>query len=115
MSSGKQYEYRKDLGNIYSGDGVKFKGAGYLQLTGRENYTRFASYINDDNVIDYGYRYVAEKYPFTSAGFWWMDNKMNELCDNGASVERVTKKVNGGYNGLYDRKYYFERCLKVIN
>ena len=61
-----------------------------------------------------GSSYVATNYPFTSAGFWWMDNNMNELCDTNPSVYTVTLRVNGGTNGLRDREYYFARCLKVI-
>ncbi|CDM94098.1 putative chitinase (fragment) [Limnospira indica PCC 8005] len=49
-----------------------------------------------------GCDYMAEHYPFTSAGFWWHNNRMNELCDRGATVEEITLRVNGGYNGLED-------------
>ena len=62
-----------------------------------------------------GVDYVAETYPFTSAGYWWMDNKMNELIDSGADVLAVTRRVNGGTNGLADRQHYYEICLKEIN
>ena len=113
LASGKAYEFRADLGNTVPGDGPKYKGAGYIQLTGRYNYKKFSDAIKDPRVME-GVEYVAKTYPFTSAGFWWSSNKMNELCDSGASVEKVTKRVNGGYNGLSDRKYYYERCLKVI-
>jgi predicted chitinase len=54
------------------------------------------------------------KYPATSAGYWWMNNKMNALCDTNPSVEQVTRRVNGGYNGLADRKVYYNRCLEVL-
>jgi len=58
-----------------------------------------------------GVDYVASKYPWTSAGYWWHMNKMNALCDQGASVKQVTKRVNGGYNGLEARtKYYNKAC-----
>lgn len=113
LATGDAYDGRKDLGNIQPGDGRKYKGAGYIQLTGRANYQAFANFIKDPKVMD-GVDYVAEKYPFTSGGFWWMNNKMNALCDKNPTVEEVTRRVNGGLNGLPDRKKYYNRCLEVI-
>jgi len=113
IASGWDYEYRSDLGNTQPGDGPKFKGAGYLQLTGRANYQALSDYLNDPRVME-GVEYVSNHLPFTSAGHWWMRNRMNDLIDGGASVEQVTRRVNGGYNGLEDRKYYYRRCQQVI-
>lgn len=113
LATGDDYEWRSDLGNVYQGDGRRFKGAGVIQLTGRANYQAFANFIGDSNVMQ-GADYVASVYPFTSAGFWWYNNRMNELCDRGASVEQVTRRVNGGYNGLDDRIYYYEKACQVI-
>jgi len=113
IASGDAYEGRRDLGNTQSGDGRRYKGAGYIQLTGRANYQAFANYIKDPRVME-GVDYVAEKYPFTSAGYWWYRNGMNALCDTNPTVEQVTRRVNGGYNGLADRKYYYNRCASVI-
>ena len=90
-----------------------YKGAGYIQLTGKYNYTKFSEYVSDPKVMG-GVDYVAKTYPFTSAGFWWHNNRMNDLCDRNPSVEEVTRRVNGGYNGLADRKYYHGRCIEVI-
>jgi putative chitinase len=61
-----------------------------------------------------GVSYVASKYPMTSAGFWWHNNDMNALCDKNPTVEQVTLRVNGGYNGLDSRKEYYNRCCEVI-
>jgi putative chitinase len=113
LASGWDYEGRHDLGNTEPGDGPRFKGAGYIQLTGRANYQAFANFIKDPAVMQ-GVNYVAEHYPFTSAGFWWINNKMNEFCDSNPSVLAVTKIVNGGTNGLEDREMYYQRCLKAI-
>ena len=113
LASGEAYNNRSDLQNGPT-DGPKYKGAGYIQLTGKYNYSRLAKYLNDPRVME-GVDYVAETYPFTSAGYWWMDNKMNELIDSGADVLAVTRRVNGGTNGLADRQHYYEICLKVIN
>ena len=113
LASGAAYEFRDDLGNDEVGDGSKYKGAGYLQTTGKFNYLRLSNYLDDPRVME-GVDYVAENYPFTAAGFWWMDNEMNELIDVGADVEAVTRRVNGGTNGLADRQQYYEICLGVL-
>jgi putative chitinase len=113
LASGTAYEGRKDLGNTQPGDGPKYKGGGCLQLTGRSNYQAFCNHINDSKIMN-GCDQVANYYPFTSAGFWWKNNNMNSLCDQGGTVEQVTKRVNGGYNGLDDRKMYYNKALKVF-
>jgi len=113
LASGEAYEYRDDLGNTSPGDGPKYKGAGYIQLTGKFNYSRLSEYLNDPRVME-GVDYVAENLPFTSAGYWWEDNRMNDLIDSGADVLAVTKRVNGGTNGLADREHYYRICLEVI-
>lgn len=113
LASGEAYEFREDLGNDKAGDGKLYKGSGYLQTTGKFNYLRLSNYLGDPRVME-GVDYVAENYPFTAAGFWWMDNEMNELIDAGADVEAVTRRVNGGTNGLADRQQYYEICLGVF-
>ena len=113
LASGDAYEGRRDIGNTQPGDGRRFKGAGFIQLTGRANYASFSKYMNDPRIMD-GVDYVATKYPATSAGFWWHNNNRNALCDKNPTVEEVTRKVNGGYRGLEDRKKYYRRCLSVI-
>jgi predicted chitinase len=115
LSDGWYLEGRTDIGNTQAGDGPKYKGAGYIQLTGRYNYQAFSDWKQDDpKIMSIGCDHVAEVYPFTSAGFWWTNNNMNALCDTDPSVEQVTKRVNGGYNGLDDRKYYYGRCCQYI-
>lgn len=113
LDDGWDYEGRTDLGNTQKGDGPCYKGAGYIQLTGRANYQKFANFIKDAKVMD-GVDYVASKYPFTSAGFFWEINNLNKLCDANASVEQVTRIINGGLNGLADRKKYYNRCLQIF-
>lgn len=114
LADGNAYNWRQDLGNTQYGDGPKFKGGGYIQLTGRYNYTQFANAMGDQNIVNIGVDYVAQNYPWTSAGFWWNRNSMNQLCDQNPTVEQVTRRVNGGYNGLADRKYWYNRCVEVI-
>lgn len=108
LASGTAYEGRRDLGNTQPGDGPRFKGAGYLQMTGRSNYQAFANAIGDPSVMQ-GVDYVAVRYPWLSAGFWWFNAGMNALIDGGATVEQVTRRVNGGYNGLEDRRMLYTR------
>ncbi len=116
LASGKAYEGRKDLGNTEPGDGVKFKGRGYIQLTGRANYTKFSKFINEDCVANPNL--VADKYPLSSAGYFFnTKSNMWPTCDKGATndiVLAVTKKVNGGTNGLADRQKYFTKFWNIL-
>lgn len=113
LGSGENYEGRRDLGNIYKGDGPRYKGAGYFQLTGRANYQNFANFIGDQNVMQ-GVDYVASNYPWTSAGFWWHNAGMSAMCDNGATVEQVTRRINGGSNGLAERKQLYNLACQIF-
>ena len=114
LADGSKYENRKDLGNVNKGDGPKYKGGGYIQLTGRSNYQKFADYMKDQKIMD-GYKYVADNYPWNSAGFWWYNNKMNNLCDKDeTTVKIVTKRVNGGYNGLEERQKYYNKAIEIF-
>lgn len=115
LASGKAYEGRKDLGNTEPGDGVKFKGRGYVQLTGRVNYTKFSKFCNEDCVTDP--TLVSKKYPLMSAAYFFDSNKLWAICDLGSSddvVTKVTKRVNGGTNGLSDRLQRFKKIWAVL-
>lgn len=108
-------EGRAELGNVNPGDGYKFRGAGCLQVTGRNNQTAFGNFIKDPQVERLGTDYVAKKYPFQVSGYWWaILNGVNKDCDRGATVEQITRIVNGGVNGLADREKYYRRCCDVI-
>lgn len=115
LADGTAYEGRRDLGNSEPGDGPRFKGAGAIQLTGRANYARFSRFIGDPRVME-GCAYVARRYPFSSAGFWWHDNRINEEVDHGASCRRISRLVNGRdpANGLADREAWFATVSAVI-
>ena len=113
QSDGLAYEGNSDLGNIYLGDGPRYKGAGVMHLTGRINYQAFSDFIDDPMVMN-GVNYVSRTYPFSSAGFWWHQAHMNELCDRGASVEQITLQVNGACNGFAEpREYYIKACAVI--
>jgi putative chitinase len=116
FASGKAYEGRKDLGNTEPGDGVKFKGRGYIQLTGRANYTKFSAFCGEDCVTNPDL--VATKYPMMSAAYFFNNVKLWPICDKGsdvATITAVTRKVNGGTNGLDDRIKYFNKFYKLLN
>ena len=98
------YESRMGNGNRNSGDGWRFRGRGYLQLTGRINYKSFGDFIGVDLTKDPDL--VATKYPLTSAAWFFEKNKLWEICDQGLDqdiVKQVTKRINGGFHGLSDR------------
>lgn len=98
------YASRMGNGDEASGDGFKFRGRGYIQLTGKDNYKQFGDFIGEDLVANPDL--VATKYPLTSAAFFFDKNKLWSICDKGATdevVTAVTKRVNGGTHGLADR------------
>ena len=107
FASGQAYEGRKNLGNIYPGDGVRYKGRGFIQLTGRTNYGQFRKGVDDD-VVENPF-IVATKYAAETAGWYWKTRKLNRYAidDTEDSLKKITKRVNGGYNGYEDRKKYF--------
>jgi putative chitinase len=105
----KVYGSRMGNGDEASGDGFKFRGRGYIQLTGKDNYAAFDKFVDDDIMADPDL--VATKYPLTSAAFFFHKNNLWSVCDKGHShdvVVSVTKRVNGGINGLDDRQKNFD-------
>jgi putative chitinase len=104
------YANRIGNGAESSGDGWRFRGRGYIQLTGRANYTAFNRFVPDD-VIQTP-ELVATKYPLLSAAWFWHTRNLNAIADTGSTdavVTRVTRVVNGGTHGLQDRLNYFRR------
>jgi len=98
------YECRLGNGNRNTGDGYKFRGRGYLQLTGRVNYKAFGDYIGVDLISNPDL--VATKYALTSAAWFFEKKGLWKICDQGVdepTIVAVTKRVNGGTNGLKDR------------
>ena len=105
----KVYGSRMGNGDEASGDGFKFRGRGYIQLTGKDNYAAFDKFVDDDIMANPDL--VATKYPLTSAAFFFHKNNLWSVCDKGHShdvVVAVTKRVNGGTNGLDDRQKNFD-------
>lgn len=116
IASGRAYEGRRNLGNTQPGDGVRFKGRGPLQITGRYNYTRFSRVMGMPEILS-NPKIVAEL-PFSveAAGWFWAYGtsvNLNSLADKD-NVTLITKLINGGYNGLADRKRLLSLCKKAV-
>jgi putative chitinase len=103
----QRYEGRTDLGNLQAGDGFRYAGRGYIQLTGRANYTQFRKGVSDDVVANS--TLVEKKYVAETACWFWRTRKLNEAAvdDSMGTLKYITKRINGGYNGLEDRKQKF--------
>ena len=109
------YSSRMGNGDEASGEGWKYRGRGYIQLTGKSNYTAFDKTVEDDIVNNPDL--VATKYPLSSAAFFFDSNKLWGICDKGsddASVTAVTKRVNGGTIGLADRIKHFKEYYSLL-
>lgn len=109
------YANRMGNGDEASGDGYKFRGRGYIQLTGKSNYTSFAKFIGEDTVANPDL--VAAKYPLASAAFFFDSNKIWTICDKGETadvVTAVTKAVNGGLIGLPERIKHFSEYFNLL-
>jgi putative chitinase len=110
--------YANRMGNSdeASGDGFKFRGRGYIQLTGKNNYTSFSKFVGEDCVANPDL--VATKYPLASAAFYFSSNNIWAICDRGAdddTVTRVTKAVNGGTHGLAERLQNFRKFIQALS
>jgi putative chitinase len=109
------YASRMGNGDEASKEGFKFRGRGYIQLTGKANYTNFTKFIGEDCVANPDL--VATKYPLASAAFFFDSNKLWAICDKGAddaTVTAVTKRVNGGTIGLPDRIKHFKEYYNLL-
>ena len=109
------YASRMGNGDETSKEGFKFRGRGYIQLTGKANYTNFTKFIGEDCIANPDL--VATKYPLASAAFFFDSNKLWSICDKGsddATVTAVTKRVNGGTIGLPDRIKHFKEYYNLL-
>ncbi|MFN8242767.1 MAG: glycoside hydrolase family 19 protein [Ferruginibacter sp.] len=135
LASGAAYEGRKSLGNVQKGDGVRFKGRGLIQITGRANYKAVGDALGVDFVKNpplLGGKNVNNcsadqlKYAALSAAWFWKSRKLNDLADlidiskpidsgnNLVNYQAITKKINGGYNGLNDRLNRYKAGVKYF-
>lgn len=110
------YANRMGNGNEASGEGWKFRGRGYIQLTGKENYKAFDATVPEDIIASPDL--VATKYALASAAFFFKKNNLWSICDKGSSPEvvtLVTKRVNGGTIGLADRQKHFKEYYNLLS
>jgi len=108
----KKYDGRKDLGNIFAGDGLKYKGRGYIQITGRANYTELSKdlkidFVNNPELLE------QEPNAILSALWIWKKKKLNVFADED-NISTITKRINGGFNGIEDRKRLLENYKKLL-
>jgi putative chitinase len=116
LIANKVYANRMGNGDEASGDGWKYRGRSYIQLTGKNNYIKFGESINKDIINNPDI--VAEQYALIAAGWFWKINNINEIADKGTSIEvikEITKKINGGYNGIEHRQSLFNYYYKELN
>jgi putative chitinase len=109
------YASRMGNGDEASKEGYKFRGRGFIQLTGKTNYEKFSVFIGEDCVANPDL--VASKYPLASAAFFFESNNLWAVCDKGATalnVKAVTKRVNGGTIGLADRQNHFTEYWNLL-
>lgn len=106
--------YANRMGNRgeSSGDGWKYRGRGLIQLTGRNNYKAFAEWIGDGRVVD-DPDVVASEYAVHSAVFFWDTHGLNKLADRD-DVVALTRKINGGLNGLAHRRELFNKAMGLL-
>jgi len=115
MIASRVYGGRMGNGDESTKEGFKFRGRGYIQLTGKSNYTNFTKFIGEDCIANPDL--VATKYPLASAAFFFDSNKLWSICDLGSSddvVTKVTKRVNGGTIGLADRIKHFKEYYALL-
>lgn len=117
IASGRAYEGRGDLGNVNPGDGIKFKGRGLIQITGRANYRACsAALFRDTRLLDHPEQLEGVVAACRSAAWFWQSRSLNTWADAGddAAFRKITRTINGGFNGLADRIAYYERAKEVL-
>lgn len=112
LASGQAYEGRADLGNTQRGDGVRFRGRGLLQVTGRANYAACGKALGMDLLAKPELLEQAVN-ACRSAGWFWQTRGLNALADAG-DQERVTRRINGGVNGLAERLALFAVAQRAL-
>ncbi len=113
LASGAAYEKRRDLGNVEPGDGVRYKGRGPIQITGRTNY-RAAGLALGIDLESHPSRAADPDVGFRVAAWYWSSRKLNPYADVG-DFDAITRRINGGYNGKAARDAYYQRALKILS
>ena len=121
MIASRVYANRMGNGGEGSGDGYKYRGRGLIQLTGKANYVAFDRFLNANGEIVSNPDLVAKnkEYAVLTAFFYWYSRKLNNLIDKDGNqyfvCKEITKRINGGYNGLDDRWQRFKIIYNKIN
>jgi len=126
LETAKQFERKPDaiadrvyggrMGNTEPNHGSMYKGRGYIQLTGRTNYSAFDKFVEEDILTNP--ELVSTKYPMLSAAWFWDSSKLNDIADTGSTdivVTKITKLVNGGTHGLEDRLKKFKLFFSTLS
>lgn len=114
MIANRVYSNRMGNGPENSGDGWKFRGRGLIQITGRDNYLRCSQMLYGDNrLLDEPDLICEPDGAIRSACWFWNSRNLNDLADV-QDIKEITRKINGGYNGLDDRVMRYERALQVL-
>jgi predicted chitinase len=105
-----------DLGNTDAGDGRRFKGRGPIQITGRANYRRFGDLLGLD-LVSAPEQAGSPEVAFRIAGLYWSKKGLNELADRmtAEAFREITRRINGGFNGLAEREQFYETAKAVLN
>jgi putative chitinase len=112
FASGSAYEGRKDLGNTQPGDGPRYKGRGLIQLTGRANYVEYGEALGLD-LVDYPETAAEPVISLRIACEFWKRRGLNQVADRD-DIETITRRINGGLNGLDDRKAYLAKAKAAL-
>ena len=107
-----RYEGRADLGNTEPGDGSKYRGRGLIQITGRANYKACGDALGLD-LINQPELLEKPQHACMSAAWFWATKGLSTLADEG-KFETITRRINGGLNGMTDRQMLYARALKVL-
>ncbi len=119
IDNGAYLNGRTDLGNVYPGDGPRFRGCGPLQVTGRNHHQSASDWlrdhrgIDDGKIMDLGTDYSVDHYAFTIAIPWLLNNDLLTVCLH-QGFEACCVKINGGYNGYEDRCIWYSKCKLVM-
>lgn len=109
-----KYDGRKDLGNVRPGDGARFAGRGLIQVTGRANYQKASQMLfGDDRLLKNPELLEQPEWAAKSAAWFWSSRKLNDLVD-GAQFTDLTKRINGGLNGIDDRRARYKYALAIL-
>jgi len=119
MIANRVYANRMGNGDEASGDGWKYKGRGYIQITGKENYKAFSDWVKEPSIMDNPDLVADDKYAGLSAIWFWNKKGLNKIADsdnlrNDEAIIKITARVNGGNNGIIERIEKLNKFKKIL-